>query len=66
MLSDARRSLRKPSVSDTPAETHANDDGGSDASVKGWWEDEDPDAPWMTQATRLLPKSTIALWQFTP
>ncbi|KAK1927674.1 Gtr1/RagA G protein conserved region-domain-containing protein [Papiliotrema laurentii] len=32
----------------------------------GWWDEEDPDAPWMTQSTRLMPNTTIALWQFTP
>ncbi|WRT65957.1 uncharacterized protein IL334_002908 [Kwoniella shivajii] len=32
----------------------------------GWWDDEDPDAPWMTQSTRLMPNTTLALWQFTP
>ena len=32
----------------------------------GWWYEEDPDAPWMTQSTSLLPNTTIALWQFTP
>ncbi len=32
----------------------------------GWWDSEDPEAPWMTQSTRLMPNTTIALWQFTP
>lgn len=41
-------------------------DAGSEAEEKGWWDDEDTEAPWMTQATRLMPKSTIVLWQFTP
>jgi Ras-related GTP-binding protein C/D len=42
-------------------------DGASVAdSQAGWWDDEDPDAPWMTQSTRLMPNTTIALWQFTP
>ncbi|KAL7423540.1 GTP-binding protein gtr2 [Cryptotrichosporon argae] len=32
----------------------------------GWWDDEDPDGVWMHQATRLLPSTTISLWQITP
>ncbi|OCF31886.1 hypothetical protein I317_02932 [Kwoniella heveanensis CBS 569] len=41
-------------------------DGSEDGGATGWWDDEDPDAPWMTQSTRLLPTTTLALWQFTP
>jgi Ras-related GTP-binding protein C/D len=29
-------------------------------------DEEDPDAPWVTQSTRLLPNTTIAYWEFTP
>ena len=32
----------------------------------GWWDEEDSDAPWMTQSTKLVPNTTVALWQFTP
>jgi Ras-related GTP-binding protein C/D len=31
-----------------------------------WWDEEDPEEPWAFQATRLLPKTTLALWQLTP
>jgi Ras-related GTP-binding protein C/D len=31
-----------------------------------WWGEEDIEAPWMTQNTRLMPNCTLALWQFTP
>ncbi|WVR05600.1 hypothetical protein IAU60_002619 [Kwoniella sp. DSM 27419] len=33
---------------------------------RGWWDDEDPDAQWMTQSTRMMPNTTLAMWQFTP
>lgn len=62
---DERRTLRYPSNGDT-ADGDSSDGGASDSPNRDWWEDEDPEAPWMTQATRLMPKSTIALWQFTP
>ncbi|ODO07596.1 hypothetical protein L198_01177 [Cryptococcus wingfieldii CBS 7118] len=48
------------------------EDGGDDEEEeeeeegREWWDDEDPDAPWMTQSTRLLPSTTLAMWQFTP
>lgn len=54
-------------------EPHANGDSqnleaadGEEAAESGWWDDEDPDQPWAFQATRLLPNTTIAYWQFTP
>lgn len=31
-----------------------------------WWDEEDLEEPWAFQATRLLPKTTLALWQLTP
>jgi hypothetical protein len=31
-----------------------------------WWDQEDPEEPWAFQATRLMPKTTLALWQLTP
>ncbi|BEI87150.1 hypothetical protein CcaverHIS002_0704960 [Cutaneotrichosporon cavernicola] len=49
-----------------PPGNGASDDGASGTPRRDWWEEEDPEVPWMTQATRLMPKSTIALWQFTP
>jgi hypothetical protein len=48
------------------------DDGdGNKASTENgeetsWWDEEDPEEPWAFQATRLLPKTTLALWQLTP
>lgn len=45
---------------DQPEDGYADDGGG------GWWDEEDPDAPWMTQSTKLMPNTTIAMWQFTP
>ena len=42
------------------------DDTWDTDDKRGWWDEEDPDAPWMTQSTRLMPSTTIALWQFTP
>ncbi|WWC96678.1 hypothetical protein V866_003550 [Kwoniella sp. B9012] len=42
-------------------------DGDDDEDEpKNWWDEEDPDEPWMTQSTRLMPNTTLALWQFTP
>lgn len=46
---------------DETADGETADEGGG-----GWWDEEDPDAPWMTQSTRLMPNTTISLWQFTP
>ncbi len=60
---DIYKKLRMPNA---PSEDEATDDGASSKAGRDWWDDEDPEAPWMTQATRLMPKSTIALWQFTP
>lgn len=37
-----------------------------EVSEDGWWGEEDTEAPWMTQNTRLQPNCTLALWQFTP
>lgn len=31
-----------------------------------WWDREDPSQQWLTQSTRLMPNTTISLWQFTP
>nr|ODN93206.1 hypothetical protein L203_00475 [Cryptococcus depauperatus CBS 7841]ODO02636.1 hypothetical protein L204_01375 [Cryptococcus depauperatus CBS 7855] len=42
------------------------DEDEDDEGDRGWWDDEDPDAPWMTQSTRLLPNTTLAMWQFNP
>ncbi len=54
-------------------ETNGDAEGGNGAEEAyeeeepgGWWDEEDPEAPWMTQSTRLMPNTTIALWQFTP
>ncbi|RSH90467.1 hypothetical protein EHS25_001072 [Saitozyma podzolica] len=44
-------------------EANGDDDEGE---PEGWWDEEDPSAPWMTQSTRLMPNTTISLWQFTP
>lgn len=44
-------------------ETNGDDEEGE---PEGWWDEEDPSAPWMTQSTRLMPNTTISLWQFTP
>ncbi|WVQ97005.1 hypothetical protein IAU59_004115 [Kwoniella sp. CBS 9459] len=44
----------------------ADENGMDDEGPRGWWDEEDPDAPWMTQSTRLLPNTTLAMWQFTP
>ncbi|WVF70953.1 hypothetical protein IAT40_005748 [Kwoniella sp. CBS 6097] len=41
-------------------------DGDEGDRPRGWWDEEDVDAPWMTQSTRLMPNTTLALWQFTP
>jgi Ras-related GTP-binding protein C/D len=30
------------------------------------WDEEDPEEPWAFQATRVLPKTTLVLWQLTP
>jgi len=40
--------------------------GEGDEGKSGWWDEEDSDAPWMTQSTKLMPNTTVALWQFTP
>ena len=42
------------------------DSGDQESTSGSWWDDEDPDKPWMTQSTRLMPNTTIAMWQFTP
>ncbi|WWC60579.1 uncharacterized protein I303_103153 [Kwoniella dejecticola CBS 10117] len=42
------------------------EDEDDEDGPRGWWDDEDPDEPWMTQSTRLMPNTTLALWQFTP
>ncbi|ORX34143.1 Gtr1/RagA G protein conserved region-domain-containing protein [Kockovaella imperatae] len=42
------------------------DDDEEEDEPGSWWDQEDPDAPWMTQSTKLMPNTTIALWQFTP
>ncbi|WWC88156.1 uncharacterized protein L201_003061 [Kwoniella dendrophila CBS 6074] len=42
------------------------DDEDDNDEPRGWWDDEDPDEQWMTQSTRLMPNTTLALWQFTP
>ncbi|KAK4687307.1 Ras-related GTP-binding protein C/D, partial [Tremellales sp. Uapishka_1] len=47
------------------AEAYGGDDE-EDEAQSGWWDEEDPEAEWMSQSTRLLPNTTIALWQFTP
>lgn len=47
-------------------EEDEDDEEEEDDEPRGWWDDEDPDAPWMTQSTRLLPSTTLAMWQFTP
>ncbi|KAK8865631.1 hypothetical protein IAR55_000776 [Kwoniella newhampshirensis] len=53
---------------DKQAETNAQEDGEGEEEdgPRGWWDEEDPDEPWMTQSTRLLPNTTLSLWQFTP
>jgi Ras-related GTP-binding protein C/D len=45
---------------DAVVETEDEDGIGPDE------DEEDPDAPWVTQSTRLLPNTTIAYWEFTP
>ncbi|WWC68374.1 uncharacterized protein I206_102299 [Kwoniella pini CBS 10737] len=47
-------------------EDDEEDEEDEDDGPRGWWDDEDPDEPWMTQSTRLMPNTTLALWQFTP
>jgi Ras-related GTP-binding protein C/D len=44
-------------------DTKASSETGQETS---WWDEEDPEEPWAFQATRLLPKTTLALWQLTP
>ena len=38
----------------------------SENGETSWWDEEDPEEPWAFQATRLMPKTTLALWQLTP
>lgn len=58
----------KYSGDESNGDTNVHD--GKAASENGQdgpsWEDEDPEEPWAFQATRLLPKTTLALWQLTP
>ncbi|RXK42517.1 hypothetical protein M231_00071 [Tremella mesenterica] len=49
----------------TEVDNDEEDEEPSD-EPSGWWDEEDPSKPWMFQSTRLLPKTTITLWQFTP
>ncbi|TYJ55751.1 hypothetical protein B9479_003527 [Cryptococcus floricola] len=53
---------------DGEGEEEGGDDEEEEEDEEGreWWDDEDPDAPWMAQSTRLLPSTTLAMWQFTP
>jgi Ras-related GTP-binding protein C/D len=69
------RHLKRPERNDSTndGENHETqehdeeyDDEEEEEGKSGWWDEEDPNAPWMTQSTRLLPNTTIALWQFTP
>ncbi|WWD18186.1 hypothetical protein CI109_102635 [Kwoniella shandongensis] len=72
------RELYKPLTSQKPNGVNDKDerqdtngaevDGEADEDdePRGWWDEEDPEEPWMTQSTRLLPNTTLALWQFTP
>ncbi|WOO85721.1 Ras-related GTP-binding protein C [Vanrija pseudolonga] len=60
------RHLAPSAAKSSPKADLEASDGPDGAQPKAWWDDEDTEAPWMTQATRLLPNTTIALWQFTP
>ncbi|OCF56691.1 hypothetical protein L486_05545 [Kwoniella mangroviensis CBS 10435] len=59
---------------DTREESNGNGNTGQEdvdededgEEPRNWWDEEDPDEPWMTQSTRLMPNTTLALWQFTP
>ncbi|WVW80431.1 hypothetical protein I302_102413 [Kwoniella bestiolae CBS 10118] len=48
------------------ANNEGDEDQEEDDEPTNWWDEEDPDEPWMTQSTRLMPNTTLALWQFTP
>lgn len=62
---DIYKALKEP-VEDGSAEPKAKGDAGDEVSEEAWWGDEDIEAPWVTQSTRLMPNCTLALWQFTP
>ncbi|WVQ85693.1 hypothetical protein IAT38_007859 [Cryptococcus sp. DSM 104549] len=47
-------------------EGEGGEEDGEDDEPRGWWDEEDPEAPWMAQSTKLLPNTTLAMWQFTP
>jgi hypothetical protein len=51
---------------DADDDNGGNGDWGEGGAGTDWWDREDPAQQWMTQATRLLPNTTIVLWQFTP
>lgn len=64
----------KPDNHPSTSEPQNNPNGNGDANVSyseteeagEWWDEEDPEKPWMSQSTKLMPNTTIALWQITP
>ncbi|ORY24694.1 Gtr1/RagA G protein conserved region-domain-containing protein [Naematelia encephala] len=55
-----------PNSADGDEEDKEEEEEEEEYEPEGWWDEEDPEIPWMTQATRLTPNTTLALWQFTP
>lgn len=60
------REIYKPLVAKNTSKGGADSPAPKAANDEPWWENEDAEAPWMTQTSRLLPNCTLALWQFTP
>lgn len=66
---DARppsRGERTADANGDGAEAEEGEEDAEEGEPSGWWDEEDPSAQWMTQATRLMPNTMITMWQFTP